>query len=278
MTSGIYCYIDLKTDTVVYVGRDSQIHKKTRHKQHISPYGYQKQQINRILQNNPNRYKYYVLEEGNFTNDELNTLEQNYIKKYNTFKDKNKFNYTKGGDGCLGMCCSEETKRKISKANKGKCRSEAVKKRMSKMYKGEKNPMYGKTHSEEVKKKISQIHKGKTIPKEIRKKISMSLKGREFSEEHRKKLSECQMGEKNHMYGKHHSEESVIRLAKSLNNTSGYLRVSKKKGKTYSQGFTWQYRYYENGKRKAISATNLIKLEQKVKEKGLLWRKIDEVK
>ena len=47
-----------------------------------------------------------------------------------------------------GKHLSEETRKKMSEANKGK-------------QAGENNPMYGKHHSEETKKKMREAHKGK---------------------------------------------------------------------------------------------------------------------
>lgn len=58
--------------------------------------------------------------------------------------------------------CSEETRRKISKAHKGK-------------YVGEKNPNYGKKHTKEAKLKMSMANKGKEIPQDVREKMSITL-------------------------------------------------------------------------------------------------------
>ena len=77
-----------------------------------------------------------------------------------------------------GRCLSEEHKKKLSEAKKGK-------------YAGEKNPMYGKKHSEEVRNKISRAHKGKKMSTETRKRMSESRKGHLVSEETRKKMSEA---------------------------------------------------------------------------------------
>ena len=57
-------------------------------------------------------------------------------------------------------------------------------------------------------------------------------------------------------------------------NKSGYYMVSKMKEPRVTQGFIWKYNYYENGKRKAIQSIDLDKLEKKVKEKGLKWRRL----
>ena len=60
---------------------------------------------------------------------------------------------------------SEETKKKMSKAKKGK-------------YLGENNSFYGKHHSEESKKKMSEAKKGKHHSIESRRKISEAQKGK----------------------------------------------------------------------------------------------------
>jgi hypothetical protein len=85
-------------------------------------------------------------------------------------------NRTDGGEGASGCIPSEETRRKMSDAKKGKLLSEEHKlkmreahknpseefrKKISYVTKGENNPMYGKKHSEETKQKISKMRKGK---------------------------------------------------------------------------------------------------------------------
>ena len=83
----------------------------------------------------------------------------------------------------------------MSKAHKGLCA-------------GEKHPMFGKHHSEETKKKIGKSHKGKPSHN----------KGKPMSEKTKKKLSESkkglQAGEKNPMFGKHHSDETKLKISK----------------------------------------------------------------
>ena len=78
-----------------------------------------------------------------------------------------------------GVTLSEETRRKMSEANKG-----------------ENNPFYGKHHSDEARRKISEANKGEKSPfygkhhsDEARRKISEAAKN--MSEEHRRKLSEA---------------------------------------------------------------------------------------
>lgn len=54
---------------------------------------------------------------------------------------------------------SEETRRKMSEAKKGKSLSEETKRKMSQVRKGEKNPNFGKHHSEEARRKMSEARK-----------------------------------------------------------------------------------------------------------------------
>ena len=225
MTRGIYTYVDKKNNEIVYIGKDSNIDTNERHKQHFQPSKYNEQPINRILQNNPDRYIYQVLWEiDDCTNNHLNQMEIYYIKKYNP-----QFNFTDGGDGMTGFkhseetrkkmsennarywkgkTLSEETRKKISEAKKGKTHSEETRKKMSEANKSKNNPMYGKTHSEETRKKMSEAKKGKTLP-----------------EKTRKKISEANKGENNPMYGKTHSEEARKKISEAQN-TTGFYKVS----------------------------------------------------
>ena len=42
-----------------------------------------------------------------------------------------------------------------------------------------------------------------------------------------------------------------------------------------SKVFTWDYQYYDtNGKRRKISCVDINNLEQKVKDRGLKWKKL----
>ena len=74
--------------------------------------------------------------------------------------------------------------------------SEETKKKMSEANKGEKGPNYGKHLSEETKKKLSEAQIGKHISEETKKKMSEAQKGKHLSEETKKKLSEANKGKK----------------------------------------------------------------------------------
>ena len=49
MAKGIYCYIDNKNNKVVYIGKDSNIDKQKRRRNHLAQSTYSQQPINRIL-------------------------------------------------------------------------------------------------------------------------------------------------------------------------------------------------------------------------------------
>ena len=80
----------------------------------------------------------------------------------------------------------------------------------------------------------------------------------------------------NHMYGKHHSMESKLKMSSSSNNKTGFFRVSKCKDKKYKQGFVYRYSYLEDGKRWDIRSNKIIALASKFKSKGLPWLILNE--
>ena len=79
---------------------------------------------------------------------------------------------------------SEEHKRKIAEANKGKVNSEETRRKISEANKGNKIWL-GKTHTEETKRKISEKNKGRPAPnkgvphsEETKMKLSIAAKNR----------------------------------------------------------------------------------------------------
>ena len=166
---GIYAYKDIKSGEIVYIGKDSQLYRKSRHNQHHSKSRYSVQKINKILQSNPGRYEYIeiiILPPGT-THKELDDYEIRYIDLY-----KPKFNFTIGGDGAptnKGKKFTEEHKLKISKANTGKKRSKHTKRKISDIIS---KRQLGKPCSEETKRKISESEKGKIVTMETRLKQS----------------------------------------------------------------------------------------------------------
>ena len=98
-------------------------------------------------------------------------------------------NKTNGGDGVSGAVVSDETRRKMSEALKGKPRSKEIRRKISEAHRG-------KTHSEESRRNMSESQKGKTFSEETKRKLSESQKGKNHSEETRRKMSEARKGKK----------------------------------------------------------------------------------
>lgn len=92
---------------------------------------------------------------------------QNYYKVVENPHFANRSYQTSTSFSVYGLRHSEEHKRKISKARKGKLHSEETKRKMS-----------GRSHSEEAKKKISKATKGRKLTEDHKKKISESNRGK----------------------------------------------------------------------------------------------------
>ena len=121
--------------------------------------------------------------------EELNESEVACIKMFKT-KSPNGYNLTDGGDGATGCFVYEDTIIKIKEARKGYRHSEETKAKISKANKGLRK---GSHHSRETKAKISKANKGKHFASlETRMKISNALKGKSFSIEHITNLSKGQ--------------------------------------------------------------------------------------
>ena len=116
-----------------------------------------------------------------FEHDDYNFIKEKeieFIKLYgrSDLKLGTLCNLTDGGEGCLGLVHSDESKLKMSIPNKGKIISEEQKRKVSEFHKG-------KVTSKETKLKMSEASKGdknsrygKTISEDTRKKMIGSAK------------------------------------------------------------------------------------------------------
>ena len=176
--------------------------------------------------------------------NELNQWEMYYIKELNT-KVPYGYNMTDGGDGTSGCTVSEETKQKMSEAQKGKTAWNKGKKLSEehkiKISKGKK----GKHRSEETKQKISKGKKGKKLSEETKQKMSEThkgkttwMKGKHHSEETKQKIGEAHRGKKHYMYGKHLSEETRKKLSDAKKNgklSNPVLQIDKTKNEIIAE-------------------------------------------
>ena len=117
--------------------------------------------------------------------NELNSFEWMYVFLYDTFNTKHGLNIRDGG-GSNGKI-SEETKKKMSIAAKGKPKSKEAVEKM-------KNTKRGKPLSDKNKQGISLANKGRIVSTETREKISKANKGHKVSIETREKISKAFKG------------------------------------------------------------------------------------
>lgn len=118
---------------------------------------------------NENQWIHEILIDNILIVEEAKNLEVLCIFYYDTFIHG--YNSTRGGDG--SGPCSEKTRRKISKALKGKLKSYEHRKHLSESQKGKKFWL-GKHHTEETKRKIGLRHIGKKHSNETKQKQSKS--------------------------------------------------------------------------------------------------------
>ena len=175
---GIYAIVN-KINNKKYVG--SAINFKTRWGQHRSELNKNKHD-NSYLQNSWNKYGEYTFEfwvlETVENKKNLIDREQIWIDYYKSNKRENGYNLRIKAESNVGIKLTEEIKKKITLAHKGKIFSKKTKQKISIATSGKNNPMYGrkgkdapsfgkpgtmlgKKHSEETKKKMSKTRKGK---------------------------------------------------------------------------------------------------------------------
>ncbi len=143
----------------------------------------------------------------NLTEEEAFQYECWYIHEYKYEIGYTLANMTDGGEGCAGKITSEETKQKISKANKGKLVfTEEHKIKIGLAHKNKRlsietkqkisEKCKGYRHTEEAKKAISEKHKGKKRSEESIQKTANANKGRKCTDETKQKISKVNKGRK----------------------------------------------------------------------------------
>jgi hypothetical protein len=133
----------------------------------------------------------------NITFDEAIVIEKEMIKKLGKLIDGSGIlcNITDGGEGCVGFPITDEYRKKISLAQKGR-----------KGKSGEENNFWGKKHTEESRKKMSDAQKkrvllygapkGKPMSEQQKQKLRDRMIGGKLSEEHKKKIGDSTRGKK----------------------------------------------------------------------------------
>ena len=146
---------------------------------------------------------------------------------------------------------SEETKQKISEAQRGRHPSKETRQKMS-------EAQQDRHHSKETREKMSEAHLGKHLSEETKQKISESSKRENLSEEALNNYSKANSGKNNPMYGKtgkdsplygrHHSEETRRKMSESSKRENLSAETRKKMS--------------ESGKRENLSAETRRKLSE----------------
>ncbi|TSI08725.1 nuclease [Lysinibacillus sp. BW-2-10] len=135
----------------IYVGKDAQIDKKKRLKEHLNLLK-KNEHYNTYLQNAYNKhkeYKYCVLYKSDeITLEELSELKKEYINKLDSYN--NGYNLTLGGEGGLGIVVDEQGRESRSKRTIGELNPQS-KLSNEQFYEIVELFMQGKTNSEIAK-------------------------------------------------------------------------------------------------------------------------------
>ena len=135
--------------------------------------GYERQYFyNAILKYGWENFEHTILKTG-MTQEEANYYEKYYIKEFDSLLGHNGYNAAIGGydAGMTGLHHSEETKKKMSVARRGK------------------------TLSLEHRKKLSEVRKGKTFSEEHKRNLGNARRGKRHTEETKARIRSLMYGE-----------------------------------------------------------------------------------
>lgn len=189
----------------IYIGQSINIKKRFHHYKILACKD-QSRLYNSLKKHGVEKHKFEILQVCE--REQLNELEVYYIELFQCFDSKYGLNLRSGGNQYKQ---SEETKQKISIANKGRKLSIASRKNMS-------NGQKGKIFSVEHRKKISEANNGNKHP----------MFGKYHSIESKQKMSQSHSGENNPVYGKHLTEEHRRNIGKG---NKGKIRTNETKNK-----------------------------------------------
>lgn len=188
--------------------------------------------------------------------NDLNKHEELMIEVIGTLSPGG-YNLKEGG-GSNGKM-SEETKKKMSKAQQGennsfygKAHTHETRKNMSESRRGENHHNYGKSLAENTKQKISESHLGKTHTEETKQKLREENIGKTHTVETKQKMKEAQLGEKHHRSKKVYQYDLDGNFSRSFSSGGEAARyLGKKDGSKISScargcqetayGFKWSH-------------------------------------
>lgn len=153
---------------------------------------------NALLKYGENNFSWEIIDRCLFA-ESLDAFEKYYIDKFNS-KSPNGYNLADGGMGNVGMKHSDETKSRLRAAQTGRRASIETRNKISSSLMGNRN-MVGRRRSLETKMKLSAAMSGERNPNFGKRNPSLAERNRE------------NIGAKNPMFGRRHSEESIKRMS-----------------------------------------------------------------
>lgn len=189
--SGIYCIVNHETGKF-YVGQTVNLEKrKSEHFWRLRKGTHANVHMQRAYNINPKAFEFRVIE---FC--DIDKLDEREIFFINQLKAMGKgYNLCEGGHSTRGRKCTDETKKKISIAKKGRMTPEDIKKRTEYLIAYNKSAIARERRSARMKS-IPSWNKGRPCPEWKKKQVSEKLKDRTITEEHKQKLCELYQGEK----------------------------------------------------------------------------------
>jgi group I intron endonuclease len=122
---------------------------------------------------------FFVGEVGCYPLQDLDDAEVRFIKEFETLAPSG-YNLTTGGNA--NHKCSDEARRKMSEASKGKPKSAEARQRMR------------KPKSAEARKHMSEVRKGKPMPANVKAALLKANIGNKLSEETKRKIAATKLG------------------------------------------------------------------------------------
>lgn len=231
--AGIY-KLTCKINNKVYIGKTFNFRKRFKEHQRLSTLTKGKSYFHRaIAKHGWDSFNIEILDIfENFNKQEDNSKllekESHYIEFFDSTNVEKGYNLCKNSADRTGCILTEDHKRRISEANKGKkfsnetknkmrlsklgtTRSIETKQKMSDSKKGKP----GRIPSQETREKMRLSKLGKTLSEESKEKVRLSLLGRPCSEETREKIRKSNKENPNmSMLGRKHTEESKQKMRK----------------------------------------------------------------
>ena len=189
-----------------------------------------------------NSFRHEILCEK-LTQDGASELEKKFIELFESCDRSKGFNIDLGGWTRGSKVMSEETKRKIGDAHRGRYTEAQWAATIARRGKGH-------PHTEEAKKKIGDAHRGRHLSEEQRKRLSEINKGKKIPESVKEKLR-VKNGKRINQYTMDgvfvHSYSSIKEAAKAMGVKPQSISACCRGIVSNSCGFLWRYADNFNG-------------------------------